>query len=133
MAKLPTKGDGVTATKDGFPIHCEQIGEFKGVPNFAWKHEDGSAVFRKINGTIVFCKPSGSESSPVSEAQVPIWGTYELNKSDKELVSTESRLCSIAAGVARERYPEMKETSQTFGMIVNAIKGSLISIERSSV
>lgn len=130
MAKLPTKGEGVTTTERGFPIHCESTGEFKGKTNYGWKHSDGSAVFKKINGSIEFIEPSGSVPSTVNEAVVPLWGSVTLTEVDKNLVSAESRLCSIAAGIAKDRYPGMKETSQTFGMIVNAIKGSLIALEK---
>ena len=132
MAKLPTKGDGVTATERGFSIHCQSNGEYKGVPKFIWVHEDGSQVYRKVNGDIKFVEPSGSESAPVSVANVvPLFGTLKgesLSEIERYIVGKEERLCSLAADVARDRYPEMKESSQTFGMIVNAIKGSLITL-----
>lgn len=130
MAKLPTKGDGVTATERGFAIHCISNGEFKGVKKYIWVHEDGSQVYRKVNGDIKFVEPSGSESAPASVAKVvPKWSDCgELTADEVALVKAEERLCSIAVFIAKDRYPSMGEETQTFGMIVNAVKGTLISL-----
>ena len=133
MAKLPTKGDGVTATERGFAIHCVSNGEFKGVKKYIWVHEDGSQVYRKVNGDIKFVEPSGSESAPASVAPtvVPDWGeTRENTEVETELVSSEARFTRLAASIAKKRYVGMGENSQTFGMIVNAIKGTLISLQK---
>ena len=132
MAKLPSKGDGVTATERGFAIHCISNGEFKGVKKYIWVHEDGSQVYRKVNGDIKFVEPSGSESAPASVAKViPLWGELgDVRLDESKLLVTEGRFTTLAASVARKRYPEMGEDSQTFGMIVNAIKGTLISLQK---
>jgi len=129
--KLPKKSEGATATYESVELVCEKTGEYKGAPNFAWKVKStGEPAFARVNGVITFVGSGNADSAP--KAATINWPSVDLDFAGTDNVSSavdlETKFTGLAVEVTRERYPEMSETSQTFGMIVNATKGHLINL-----
>jgi len=128
--KLPKKGSGVTATYEGMKLHCLEDGEYKGIPKFVWAHEDGSRAFRKVNGNITFVRPG--EATQSNSSPSVNWPTLDSKFSESIVaqIDAENLYVGVAVEIAKGRYPNLSSDSQTFGMIVNAIKTHLIELRK---
>jgi len=130
MAKLPAKQIGITTEYSGATLECKQDGEYQGVPKLKWFHKGTTEpAFKKINGVITFLS-LGSGSPTLAEQKGVAWPipTNDFVKTHKIAVVKENNFTGLAAVVARERYPDLDDNSQTFGMIVNAINNRLVEL-----
>jgi len=128
--KLPKKSTGATATYEGFELHCLEDGEYKGIAKFVWVHKDGSRAFRKVNGNITFVRQG--EATPSNSSPSVNWPTLDAKFVDAidSAISFEKKYVGVAVQIAKDRYPNLSIDSQTFGMIVNAIKTHLIELRK---
>jgi len=128
--RLPKKGSGITATYEGSKLHCLEDGEYKGIPKFVWVHEDGSRAFRKVNGNITFVRQG--EATPSNSSPSVAWPTLDAKFSETiaKSIDLENLYVGVAVQIAKGRYPNLSVDSQTFGMIVNAIKTHLIELRK---
>jgi hypothetical protein len=124
--KTPKKEVGKTFDYEGHLIECKLTGKsFNGVPSTAWFHINGEQAFRSVNGAITFIEPS--ETAVEQTHRLPKVSDKIFEKYDGRLVE-EQYVFELAWNIAKQRYPDMNDKTDIFGMIVNSIVTRLITI-----
>ncbi len=132
MARNPPKDKGNSGPcfKCGATMFCREK-EYNGVVTLQWQAQDGTSHYDKDGGCKLGQVPK-SVATTVTETKVNWVKISEDDKSEdmKQLVLGLESMRSLAYEDAKKTHPEMSESSNTFGQIVNAGISHLIELAK---